>query len=173
MGRPRKVTRVLASVEEAQEALRKYKLSMLTTEQLDAAREEAKTAIDERYGKQISLEVCVQKELHAQLEAYWNEHKPSGDAAVKHLELVHGVIGSRREPEVLKPANKAWNWKEIFAAVRTKWPGRFVSQAEPQLDREALRKAGFSADELREVGLKTFQGEKFYIDLDRSKECGL
>lgn len=169
MGRPRKVSRVLNSLDECQEAMRKYKITVLEREKLEAVRDEAKVSIDQKYGPQIHTCASSEADFKKQLEVYYLANRPdAGGEGPRHITLIHGTIGQRKSSPALRLLNKAWTWAKALIAAQEKYPSRFLKKVDPELDRQAVKSAGLSPEQLREIGLKTGQDDEFFIDLDRS-----
>jgi phage host-nuclease inhibitor protein Gam len=168
MARPRKTTREIESLAEAQDALRDLLGAEIELEKYASAADLARAAAASKYEADIDRAKARIADITLQLQNFYMGHtKELEKDGRKSVQLLYGVIGRRVTPPALKPLNRAWTWKAIGVALREAYRGRFFRQAEPEIDKD-LVKAQLSEDELKAVGLKVEQEDKFYVETDRS-----
>lgn len=166
-GRPKAASAELLTEAQANEALRQ--LLQVTVElekqqgQLDLARASATTKFEGGIDKQKTLIADLETQLQTWFLAYGNP-----EAGRKSVALAYGVIGQRTGQPVLKPLNRAWTWKAIGTKLQSVYGARFFHKPKgPEPDKDLLR-AELDVEQLKAVGLKVEQEERFYVELDRS-----
>lgn len=169
MARPRKPKVVLASIDEANDAMRRLGLAVIRGELFQAALDREITAAKKRYAKLIATVAEEAKDLEAQLQHYYlgrvEEIERDGR---RSLELLYGVMGRRTSPPALKLLNKSWTWAAVMVRLRDNFGDRFIRRKDPEIDKEAV-KDGIGAEKLCAFGLKVEQDDVFYAEPDRAK----
>lgn len=169
MARPRKPKGVLDSIDECQEAMRCLKLATIERERLEAARDKKVAATTELFAADIAEQVTLQADLELQLRNYYMAHLEELEKDGKRsVQLTHGVLGRRLGNPVLKLLNKSWTWDSVRAKLQGTFGSKFMRQAEPEVDKAGIKKAGLDANQLKAAGLKIEQGEDFYAEPDRT-----
>ncbi len=173
MARPRKTSRTLASLQDCDDAMCALKIAVLSRGAAEAARDKAVAAITEKYDPEISAQVNLAKDLELQLKNYYMTHLAEVEKdGKKSVALAHGVMGRRKSPGKLQPLNKAWTWEAVLVKLREKYKDKFLRKHEPEPDKEAIKKAELSADDLEACGLKIEANEDFYAEPSRTATTG-
>ncbi len=84
----------------------------------------------------------------------------------RSLACTHATIGFRVSPPRVDRASRKWNWTDIAAKLgELAWGRRYLRQPAPEVNKEALLadRAELDAVELRKVGVKIVQEERFFI----------
>ena len=167
MARPKSPTHELLTREAAEEALRDMLTAQVELEKLQGdvdlkvarAHAGAEPAINAHRSRIADLE--------AQLQT-WFMTRAAREPGSKSIRLAHGVVGERTGQPTLKPLNAKWSWKAIGAKLAGEYGGRFFhAAAAPMPDKDKIR-AEMTPDQLRECGMRVFQDERFYVELDRT-----
>jgi phage host-nuclease inhibitor protein Gam len=136
-----------------------------------AARDQAISVIIKQYDPEIAQLDGSEKDLTLQLQSYYMENLGEVEKdGRKSVQLTHGILGRRLTPPALKLANKSWTWSAVLASVQTMLGKKYITFADPKLDKEAIKKADLPADDLRKCGLVIDQDEAFYAETFRPKE---
>jgi hypothetical protein len=170
MGRPKKATRELLTLEDAQAAMYRLLLATCAREKQEAGRNLAVAAAQKKFEADIDELIAQQADCEAQLERYYmvNVAGIEKDGA-RSLQLTYGVIGRRLSPPALKLLNKAWTWATVKTKLRAVYHATYFSTpAEPEIDKEKLKKElGQDENRLRDCGLKLHADEKFFAEVQR------
>lgn len=167
MGRPRKPSRELRSLEECNQALRELLNAQTRREEIEAQRDREMAAVSARYEPETQALLRTEIDCHAQLKDYYYAHVAEIETGGRRsLQLANGVIGRRLTPPALKPRNSSWTWRKIMLFLREKFGRKFEREAEPTLDRELI-KAEIDPDKLGEFGMRLEQDEVFYAEPHR------
>lgn len=172
MARPRKATDSLHSIEECDSAL--YRLLKATTrrEIAEANRDKEIADVTKRFHKQIADAQDEEKDLELQLQQYYMAHHEEIEKdGKKSVVLQHGVIGRRLTAPKLCLLNKSWSWSSVQARLKEKFGLKFIRQADPEPDKEAIKKAELPDDVLKSCGMKLDQDEVFYAEPARPAEA--
>jgi phage host-nuclease inhibitor protein Gam len=105
------------------------------------------------------------------LENTWAENwaRAHGDAFTgdkRSLACTHATIGFRVSPPRVDRASRKWTWTEVATKLADlAWGRRYLRQPAPEVNKEALLadRAELDAAELRKVGVKIVQEERFFI----------
>jgi phage host-nuclease inhibitor protein Gam len=140
----------------------------LQLEQLDVLRAQADeiAAIREKYRPTLTeLDRYLQMET-SWVEA-WANRNPDDFSADRSIVCDRATIGYRMTEPRVERASRKWTWTEAaLKLAESEWGRRYLRIPSPEVNREAILKdlAALSADELREVGLKIVEGERFYLE---------
>jgi|GEM_PF-3560857 len=169
MGRPKKATAELTSIEDANRALHALLLAEVELEKQSGALDLARAAASAKFEKPIDAQRAAIADLTLQLQTYYMaHHKDLEKNGSKSIRLAFGVIGRRLGQPVLKPLNRAWTWGSIAVKLRSIYNARyFHPPAEPKPDKDLIRQE-LNEDQLAACGLKTEQDENFFVETDRS-----
>ena len=103
----------------------------------------------------------------------WARSNPDTFRDRQSLALTHAVIGFRVSPHRVDRASRKWTWGAIAQKLgEMAWGRRYLRQPALEVNKEALLadRADLSPAELRTVGLKIVQEERFYIAPHRETE---
>jgi phage host-nuclease inhibitor protein Gam len=103
----------------------------------------------------------------------WARSHPDSFRDRQSLALTHAVIGFRVSPHRVDRASRKWTWGAIAEKLgEMAWGRRYLRQPALEVNKEALLadRADLSSAELRTVGLKIVQEERFYIAPHRETE---
>jgi phage host-nuclease inhibitor protein Gam len=103
----------------------------------------------------------------------WARSHPDSFRDRQSLALTHAVIGFRVSPHRVDRASRKWTWGAIAEKLgEMAWGRRYLRQPALEVNKEALLadRADLSPAELRTVGLKIVQEERFYIAPHRETE---
>jgi hypothetical protein len=164
MGRPRKASVVLESIEDCTKKMGELLVAITDLEIFIAERDVAVAAAGKEHEALIDDAAWRKADAEAALKSYYYLHAAQIEkGGAKHLDLSNGRIGRRDDPPALKPLNRAWTWAAIAVMVRDLWPGKYFHEAkEPELDKDVLKT--LAAEELKKAGLKVEAGETFYAE---------
>jgi phage host-nuclease inhibitor protein Gam len=107
----------------------------------------------------------LQKEI-AWVET-WARQNPSAFVTDRLLRCPHATIGYRMMPPRVERASRQWTWTEAASRLsEVEWGRRYLRTPAAEVDRDAILAdlASLSNDELRQVGIKIVQGERFFIE---------
>lgn len=173
MGRPRKPTMSLGSLEECTRAMGELLVAQLEMERLTTRRDLGVARLQARYEGPIDAAKATVTGIHASLEAYYYAHLAEIERdGVQHVDLANGRIGRRMHPPKLAPLNKSWTWGRIAELLQVKFGMTYLRTRDPEVDRDRV-KAELAVEELKQLGLKLDQDEKFYAEparLERPEE---
>jgi hypothetical protein len=105
----------------------------------------------------------------------WARGNPSSFIGRQSLALTHAVIGFRVSPHRVDRASRKWTWTDIASKLgELGWGHRYLRQPALEVNKEALLadRSDLSPAELKQVGLKIVQEERFYIAPHRETEAG-
>ncbi|MDE2097830.1 MAG: host-nuclease inhibitor Gam family protein [Patescibacteria group bacterium] len=169
MGRPKKATKDLASVEQCEAAMYRLLLATLELEKLVADRDEHVARVQRSYESDINPLTDEVADLTAQLQQYYVLHLDKIEqAGKKSLQLQYGVMGRRLSPKKLQLLNKSWTWSAVLVKLREIFGDRFIRTFDPEVDKEKI-KSEMEAEYFRQCGLKLHQDENFYVEVARPK----
>jgi phage host-nuclease inhibitor protein Gam len=103
----------------------------------------------------------------------WARSHPDTFRDRQSLALTHAVIGFRVSPHRVDRASRKWTWGAISEKLgEMAWGRRYLRQPALEVNKEALLadRAELSPAELKTVGLKIVQEERFYIAPHRETE---
>jgi phage host-nuclease inhibitor protein Gam len=103
----------------------------------------------------------------------WARNHPDTFRDRQSLALTHAVIGFRVSPHRVDRASRKWTWGTISEKLgEMAWGRRYLRQPALEVNKEALLadRADLSPAELRTVGLKIVQEERFFIAPHRETE---
>jgi hypothetical protein len=169
VGRPKKATAVLSSLDECNDAMRRLLLATVTREKLIANRDEQCVRVAKSFETEIGEVAGMEQDLAAQLEEYYITHLPEVETPQRRsVNLTYGTMGRRLSPPALKPRNKSFTWKAIKVLLRGLANGErfFHVPTDPEPDKERIKKE-LSEEELAACGLKLEQDDEFFIELNR------
>ena len=97
----------------------------------------------------------------------WARENPAAFAEKRSVNCPHATIGFRTTPPRVERATRKWTWTAAaLKLAETAWGRRYLRIPAPEVNKDAILtdRATLSVDELRQVGLKILQGERFYIE---------
>jgi phage host-nuclease inhibitor protein Gam len=103
----------------------------------------------------------------------WARSHPDSFRDRQSLALTHAIIGFHVSPHRVDRASRKWTWGAIAEKLgEMAWRRRYLRQPALEVNKEALLadRADLSPAELRTVGLKIVQEERFYIAPHRETE---
>jgi len=134
--------------------------------ELERAQANELAAVREKYRAPLTeVDRFLQMET-AWVEA-WAHQNPGEFSGERLLDCPHARIGFRTMPPRVERANRRWNWAEAAAALaEVEWGKRYLRTPDPEIDREAILAdlERLPAEDLRQVGIKVVQGERFFIE---------
>jgi phage host-nuclease inhibitor protein Gam len=164
MGRPKNASATLESLQECEATMADLRDARTAIARLTAARDGAVNEAIGRYAEKIDAEREWEQELRTRLCVYYMTHLAQIETEGKRtLHLVAGVMGRRLGPPKLTPLNRNWSWNAIQTALRERFGARFLRAADPEIDKEALKR-DLVPEQLHQVGLKLVQDEKFFAE---------
>ena len=104
----------------------------------------------------------------------WARSHPEAFRDRQSLALTHAAIGFRVSPHRVDRASRKWTWGAIAQKLgELGWGRRYLRQPALEVNKEALLadRAELSPAELRQVGLKIVQEERFFIAPHREAEA--
>lgn len=169
MARPKRASKELSSIEDANQVMRQLLLVEVGLEKLIGAVDLERAAVMAKYEKAIDKHRAVAADLTLQLQTFYMAHyKELEKDGSKSVHLAFGVIGRRLSRPALKPLNRSWTWASIGIKLRSIYNARFFhAPKEPEIDREKVRQE-LNAEQLRDCGLKVEQEETFFAEPDRT-----
>jgi hypothetical protein len=96
----------------------------------------------------------------------WAQANPAALKADRRLECSHGILGFRAPQPRLERASRKWTWSGAAQRLaEVTWGSRYLRLPPREVNKEALvaDRAKFSALELREIGLKIVEHERFFV----------
>ena len=96
----------------------------------------------------------------------WAKANPDAFPEKRSLTCTHATIGFRVSPPRVERASRKWAWAEIANKLSDlAWGRRYLRQPAPEVNKEALLadRCELAATELRKVGIKIVQEERFFI----------
>ena len=144
----------------------------LDRDELERTQDREITEIRQKYRAPLA-----ELERYLTLETTWAEswarENPEAFDDKLSLRCTHAVIGFRTTPPRVDRASRKWIWSAIALKLAdVAWGKRYLRVPAPEVNKEALLadRAELSAAELRQVGLKIVQEERFYISPHRETE---
>jgi len=125
---------------------------LLLDEKLAKARAEHEHALSD-LNKQIDEK--------AELLQGWAEGNEAEFGKLKSLAMQHGTLGWRQSSK-LKPLLK-WTWDRVLAKLQEVGQRTFIRTKE-EVNKDALRDAGLSAEELKDLGVRLVSEDTFFIE---------
>jgi len=170
MARPKKITRQIQSVEEANAAMKALILAEVELEKVRGAMDLARAAATAQYEGQMDAAKVKYSDLFEALQGwYMGNHKALEMPGRKSVDMLYGVLGRRKGNQTLKLLNRSWTWGAVAVCLRQKFSDTFFHEPKPpEIDKERVRE-DLTEDQLKAVGLKVEQEERFYAELDRLK----
>lgn len=170
MGRPRKTSATLGSIQECTEAMRKLLVTTLDLERETAARDRAVAGVMKAHEKRLQTLADREADLRLQLQNYYLTHLAELETdSKKSVQLQYGVMGRRRGNPSLRLLNRSWTWSAVLVKLREAFSQKFLRLRDPEVDKDKV-KTELPADQLREYGLKLHQEEAFYVELFRPEQ---
>jgi phage host-nuclease inhibitor protein Gam len=133
----------------------------------DLRRQQEKEIVDIRQKYRAPL---AELERYLTLETSWAEawakQNPDAFSDQRPLVCTHAVIGFRVTPPRVERASRKWNWADIAGKLgELAWGKRYLRQPALEVNKEALLadRAELATTDLRQVGIKILQDERFYI----------
>ena len=170
MARPKKFTRSIQTVEEANAALSDLLVWQLEKERQQGAMDLARAAATARFEAPIDKAKAEIADLEGSLQVWYmaNKEKLEKDGR-KSVRLLTGVVGRRRGNKTLTLLNRAWTWTASLVLLRQLDRDDIWHDYKPrELDREAVVQK-LTPEELAKAGLKVEQEERFFAEPDRSQ----
>jgi phage host-nuclease inhibitor protein Gam len=106
----------------------------------------------------------------------WARSNPDAFVDKRCLACTHATIGFRITPPKVERASRKWTWAEISSKLSDlAWGRRYLRQPAPEVNKEALLadRAELAPAELRKVGLKIVQEERFFISAHGAESASL
>jgi phage host-nuclease inhibitor protein Gam len=133
--------------------------------ELESEQEREITAVRQKFRAPLA-----EVERYLTLETNWAEAWARGNLDAfpekRSLTCTHATIGFRVSPPRVDRASRKWTWTDIALRLgELAWGRRYLRQPAPEVNKEALLadRAELAAPELRKVGLKIVQDERFFI----------
>jgi phage host-nuclease inhibitor protein Gam len=133
--------------------------------ELERDQEREITAIRQKYRTPLA-EVDRYLLLESTWVETWARANPDEFSDQRSLTCTHATIGFRVSPPRVDRASRKWTWSEISQKLsELAWGRRYLRQPAPEVNKEALLadRTELVATELRKVGLKIVQDERFFI----------
>ena len=165
MAKKKKIIYVLKSLEECERVMMEIWAAAATRKMLTGLMEAEIAAVREKHGLPIGeLDGAIERWAE-ELQQYYMSHLAEVEAdGRKSIELRHGVMGRRLSPPALKLLSKAWKWATVAVRLEDVFGNRFLRQADPEPDKEAIKAADLAPEDLRLCGLKIEQEEVFFAE---------
>ncbi|MGE5488074.1 MAG: host-nuclease inhibitor Gam family protein [bacterium] len=150
-------------------ALRQIALIDLSIAKAAAERDDAILTATTTYNSTTAPLLAKREALAEQMELFYRAHRKEVEAEGKRsIELDFGRAGMRKgNPKLC--CLKGWNWERVLQAIKNRFakkPDRleqFVITKE-SVNKDAVKSAGLSEDELAQLGLKVRQKDEFYFE---------
>jgi phage host-nuclease inhibitor protein Gam len=100
------------------------------------------------------------------IETWARNHPDVFDDARRSISCTHATIGFRVSPPRVDRASRKWTWTDIALKLgELAWGRRYLRQPALEVNKEALLadRAELVAPELRKIGIKIVQDERFFI----------
>ena len=165
MAKKKNIIYVLKSLEECERVMTEI-WAATAARKLHAGNMDAEIAVArEKHGPAIAeLDGAIDR-LTEELQQYYMSHLAELEGeGKKSIELRHGVMGRRLSPPALKLLTKAWKWATVAVRLEDVFGDRFLRQADPEADKEAIKAADLAPEDLRLCGLKIEQDEVFFAE---------
>jgi phage host-nuclease inhibitor protein Gam len=137
----------------------------LDRSEIEREQEREITAVRERFRAPLA-----ELDRYLLLETTWVEtwarENPEAFSDKRSLACTHAVIGFRVSPPRIERASRKWTWSEIALKLSDlAWGRRYLRQPAHEVNKEALLadRGELAAVELRKVGIKIVQEERFFI----------
>lgn len=165
MGRPKKATKELHSIDECTLAMGELLQVTTDLESAIALRDRAMAELQAEHESRLDEYRSEAADIKASLRAYYYAHlkEMEDDGKRKHCKLPNGTMERRFGAGKLVPLNRSWTWKTIAIKVRELWGMRYFRAAEPEIDKQALKEK-LDAEQLASAGLKVKNEESFYAE---------
>ena len=170
MARRRKASVELASLEDANRAIRELLQAEVELEKYQGALDLARASVTAKFEPSIDAAKSRVNDLTVQLQTWYMANlKDLEKGGKKSVQLAYGVVGRRLGNATLKPLNRAWTWASIAVKLQTLFGKKYFHEpAEPKPDKDRI-KAELTPDQLKDCGLKVEQEENFFTETDRTK----
>jgi phage host-nuclease inhibitor protein Gam len=167
MARPKKSTIELKSLDECTKAMADLLVATTDIETLTAERDRAVAAASAEFEAYLDGAKEKQADLTLALRDYYYAHVGELEkSGARSVQLVNGVMGRRTSPPKLMLLNRNWTWGTVLVRLRERFGARFLRLSEPEIDKD-LVKAELAVEELKALGLRLDQDEKFYAEPTR------
>ena len=96
----------------------------------------------------------------------WAEAHPEAFEEKRTLACTHAVLGYRTGPPRVDRLSRKWSWSDIASKLgEMAWGRRYLRHPAPEVNKAALLsdRHDLSVAELKKVGLKIVQTDRFYI----------
>lgn len=158
----------LTDLSECNEALRKLALCEIRIEGIEGRSNRAILKEKKEMEGQAAPLRDTASGLAKQLKAYYGAHRKELEAnGVKSVELPVGRIGMRKSPATLKPIAR-WGWEKVLGLLDRKKEWLFI-RVKKSVDKDAVHAADLNGDELKNLGMRVSEVEKFFFEWERTK----
>jgi phage host-nuclease inhibitor protein Gam len=133
--------------------------------ELERDQEREITAVRQKYRTPLA-EVDRYLLLETTWVETWARANPEVFSEKRSMTCTHAVIGYRVSPPRIDRASRKWTWSEISQKLsELAWGRRYLRQPAPEVNKEALLadRLELVSTELRKVGIKIVQDERFFI----------
>ncbi len=169
MGRPKKASAEIASIEDAARVMRGLLISEVELEKLQGAMDLARAEATAKFEKPIDAEKAHISDLTRQLKTfYMANHKELEKDGNKSVRLAFGILGRRLGQPVLKPRNRSWTWAAIAIKLRSIYNTQYFNPQPPATVNKDLVRKELNEEQLAACGLKVDQDENFFVETDRT-----
>lgn len=170
MARPKKITKQIQTVEEANAAMKALILAEVELEKVRGSMDLARAGATAQFEDQMDAAKSRYSDLFEALQGwYMANHKALEMPGRRSVDMLYGVLGRRKGNPTLKVLNRSWTWGAVAICLRDKFGAAFFHEPKPpEIDRERVRQE-LNEEQLKAVGLKVDQEERFYAELDRLK----
>jgi phage host-nuclease inhibitor protein Gam len=144
----------------------------LNRAEIEREQEQEITAVRQKFRAPLA-EIERYLTLESSWVETWARSHPDTFRDRQSLALTHAVIGFRVSPHRVDRASRKWTWGAIAEKLgEMAWGRRYLRQPALEVNKEALLadRTDLSPAELRTVGLKIVQEERFYIAPHRETE---
>ena len=149
--------------------LREIALIDLRVAEATTERDQAKLTAEATYNTATAPLVAKREALGAELEQFYRAHRKEVEADGKRsIELDFGRAGMRRGNPTLA-CLKGWKWERVLQAIKDRFekkPDRLeqLITTKESINKDGVKSAGFSQEELAAIGVKIKQDEEFFYE---------
>ena len=155
---------LLRSRNDMEECCGRIRALTIEVKALEAARNAALQAVDERYQPELTrLSAALGLEFKA-AEA-WAEANLSGFVPVKSIDMIHAVVGWRIGQPALKTL-PGWTFDRVLEHLRNVPVLRCFIRTKEEVDKQGIIASREKLDEetLRGMGVRVVQEDRFFVE---------
>lgn len=161
---------MLRNWQDFDQMLRDIALIDISVAAAATTRNDAMIAAETTYNTATAPLLAKRAALGDELEAFYLKHRKEVEADGKRsIELSFGKAGMRKGNPRLS-CLKGWKWERVIEAIKARFArnrdrlDQLITTKE-SINKDAVKSAGFDADELAAIGCKIRQDDEFYFEV--------